>query len=139
MGMGAMHRTVAGSSFSRGVVEAKQLLVVTGTVRCPSTCSAWSVTLNSKACPKMSRSNTLLGRKNGAIFKAQGWETRPVKPELWESRYLKALRFLACKLGIICKGCNKDLWSVCKVLSDPWVERAVRVQTSCSDTTRKYC
>lgn len=139
VGKGAMYRTVAGSSFSRGVVEAKQLLVATGTVRCCSTCGASSATLNSKACPKSSRSNILLGRKNGAIFKAQGWETRLVKPELWESRYLKALRFLACKLAKICKGCSKDLWSVCKVLSDPWVESAVRVQTSCSDITQNHC
>lgn len=57
-----MCHTVAGSSFSRGVIGVIQLLVATGTVRCPSTCSAWSVTLNSKACPKMSRSGILPGR-----------------------------------------------------------------------------
>lgn len=72
VGMGAMYDTVAGSSFSRGVVEVKQLLGAAGTVHCPSICSAWSVTLNSKACPTMSRIDMLLGRKNGAIFKAQG-------------------------------------------------------------------
>lgn len=108
-GMGAMCHTVAGSSFSRSV----QLLVATGTVHCPS----WSVTWNAKACPKTSSSNTLLGRKNGAIFQAQGWETRSVKAELWESHCPKA-----CKLGVICQGYNEDLWS--------W--------TSCSDTN-KYC
>lgn len=85
VGMGAMYRTVAGSSFSRGVIEVKQLLVATGTVRCPSTCSTWRVTLNLKAYPRMLRSDMLLRRKNGAIFKAQGWEMRPVKPELWEA------------------------------------------------------
>lgn len=81
-----MYRTVAGSSLSRGSFGVEQLLVVTGTVHCPSTSSAWDISLNSKACPKMSRSYILLWRKNGAILKAQGWETRPVKPELWESR-----------------------------------------------------
>lgn len=134
-----MYRTAAGSSFSRSVIEAKQLLVATGTGRCPSTCSARSVTLNLKACPKTSKSDILLGRKNGAIFKAQGWETRPVKPELWESRYLKALHFCVYKPGIICKRCNKDLRSVRQVLSDPWVGSAVRAQTSCSGATHKYC
>lgn len=123
--MVAMCRTVAGSSFSGGV----QLLVATGTVHCPS----WSVTWNVKACPKTSSSNTLLGRKNGAIFQARGWETRSVKPELWESHCPKA-----CKPAVICKGCNKDLWSVCKVLSDRRVESAVRARTRCSDTN-KYC
>lgn len=134
-----MYHTVAGFSFSRGIIEAKQLLVATGTVGWPSTCSAWSITLDSKACPKMSRSDILLEKKNGATVKAQGCEMRLVKPELFESCYLKALHFLACKWGIICKGCSKDLWSVLSVLSDRWVESAARVQTSYSGTTHKYC
>ena len=81
----------------------------------------------------------LLGRMNGAIFKAQGWETRPVKPVLWESRCRKALRFLGCELGITRQGSSKDGWSVHTVLAGPGVGSAVGAQTGRSDPPHQCC